>query len=127
VEDARMTFGELVLFFPIAILGCLEAADCGGGFLPPAARLQELHARKAQAVAAEDYDEAKRLKLAFERLAGLGAQIAALEAKKLVGTGADWDNSLGRARDAEGVLRALMRRELCAAGLAMKLQSNLHA
>ncbi|KAK9826468.1 hypothetical protein WJX81_002603 [Elliptochloris bilobata] len=47
-----------------------------------AAELARLAAAKEAAVAAEDYDEAKRLKGAQERLRAVGAQIAALEARK---------------------------------------------
>jgi len=46
-----------------------------------AARLAELESVKARAVAEEDYDEAKRLKLAMDRLKALAAQLADLEAK----------------------------------------------
>ena len=46
-----------------------------------AAELARLAAAKEAAVAAEDYDEAKRLKGAEERLRAVGARIAALEAQ----------------------------------------------
>lgn len=46
-----------------------------------AARLAELESAKARAVADEDYDEAKRLKLAMDRLKALAAKLANLEAK----------------------------------------------
>ena len=46
-----------------------------------AARMRELTAAKERAVAAEDYDEAKRLKLAVDALRALGTQIAVLEAR----------------------------------------------
>ena len=45
------------------------------------AELARLAATKQAAVAVEDYDEAKRLKGAEERLRVLGARIAALEAQ----------------------------------------------
>lgn len=47
-----------------------------------AARLVEIHAAKAAAIAAEDYDEAKRLKAADDVLRRLGKQIRELEAAK---------------------------------------------
>ena len=46
-----------------------------------AAELVQLAAAKQAAVAAEDYDEAKRLKGAEERLRAVGARMAALEAR----------------------------------------------
>ena len=46
-----------------------------------AARLRELEAQKAAAVREEDYDEAKRLKLAIDGLKQLAAQLAELEAR----------------------------------------------
>ncbi len=58
-----------------------------GGAAPPgvdaatAADLARLLAAKRAAVAAEDYDEAKRLKAAEERLRAVGAAVAALEAR----------------------------------------------
>ena len=47
-----------------------------------AQRIAELQAQKAAAVAVEDYDEAKRLKIAIERLKNAGAKMAALEERK---------------------------------------------
>ena len=44
-----------------------------------AARLAELEALKRQAVRTEDYDEAKRLKQAIDRLKALAEQLAELE------------------------------------------------
>lgn len=44
-----------------------------------AARLAELEALKARAVRAEDYDEAKRLKQALDRLRAHAEQLAELE------------------------------------------------
>ncbi len=49
---------------------------------PTAARLAEISTAKATAIAAEDYDEAKRLKRAADVLRALGRQIYELEAKK---------------------------------------------
>ncbi len=46
-----------------------------------AARVRELEEAKASAVAAEDYDEAKRLKHALDGLRALAAQLAELEAR----------------------------------------------
>ena len=46
-----------------------------------AARLKELEAQKAAAVRDEDYDEAKRLKLAIDGLRKLASQLAELEAR----------------------------------------------
>ncbi|KAF6260813.1 flagellar associated protein [Scenedesmus sp. NREL 46B-D3] len=47
-----------------------------------AARIKELARAKDAAVAAEDYDEAKRLKASIERLKMVGGKIAQLEARK---------------------------------------------
>lgn len=47
-----------------------------------AAKIRELVRAKEQAVAAEDYDEAKRLKFSIERLKVVGQKIAQLEARK---------------------------------------------
>lgn len=49
-----------------------------------AARLQELEAQKAAAVKEEDYDEAKRLKLAIDGLRRLTSQLAELEARSIL-------------------------------------------
>ena len=46
-----------------------------------AARLRELEAQKVAAVRDEDYDEAKRLKLAIDGLRKLTSQLAELEAR----------------------------------------------
>ena len=46
-----------------------------------AARLKELEAQKTAAVRDEDYDEAKRLKLAIDGLKKLTSQLAELEAR----------------------------------------------
>ena len=55
----------------------------GGGLdAKTAARLRELEAQKAAAVAVEDYDEAKRLKLAIDALRQLSSQLAELEARQ---------------------------------------------
>ena len=55
----------------------------GGGLdAKTAARLRELEAQKAAAVAVEDYDEAKRLKLAIDGLRQLSSQLAELEARQ---------------------------------------------
>ena len=47
-----------------------------------AERLRELEAQKAAAVRDEDYDEAKRLKLAIDGLRKLSSQLAELEARQ---------------------------------------------
>eukprot|EP00803_Ostreobium_quekettii_P001792 evm.model.scf_816.1 EVM.evm.TU.scf_816.1 scf_816:1247-3376(-) len=47
-----------------------------------AAKIRDIARQKDQAVAQEDYDAAKRLKGAIERLKALGQKIAALEARK---------------------------------------------
>jgi centrosomal protein CEP104 len=47
-----------------------------------AQRISELQEKKAAAVAIEDYDEAKKLKAAIEKLRAVGAKMAALEARK---------------------------------------------
>ena len=49
-----------------------------------AARLRELEAQKAAAVRDEDYDEAKRLKLAIDGLRKLTSQLAELEARSIL-------------------------------------------
>lgn len=54
-----------------------------------AARLVEIHAAKAAAIAAEDYDEAKRLKAADEVLRSIGTQIKELEAAKAAAVAAE--------------------------------------
>lgn len=48
-----------------------------------ASKIQQLQQLKAAAVQIEDYDEAKRLKVAIEKLSVAGSQIAALERKKI--------------------------------------------
>ena len=45
------------------------------------ARLKDLEAQKAAAVREEDYDEAKRLKLAIDDLRKLASQLTELEAR----------------------------------------------
>lgn len=47
-----------------------------------AAQIRELHVAKERAVRAEDYDAAKRLKEAMERLKQVGARMAKLELRK---------------------------------------------
>ncbi|KAK9862466.1 hypothetical protein WJX84_003280 [Apatococcus fuscideae] len=47
-----------------------------------AGQLREIQQQKAAAVAREDYDEAKRLKQAGDRLQAMGSEIAGLEARK---------------------------------------------
>ncbi|TYZ60871.1 hypothetical protein PybrP1_001443 [[Pythium] brassicae (nom. inval.)] len=47
-----------------------------------AARIREIQLAKDQAVAMEDYDQAKRLKLMEEQLKSIGLQLARLEAQK---------------------------------------------
>lgn len=49
-----------------------------------ASRIREMHAMKQQAVQREDYDEAKRIKDAIERIRQVGSKIAQLEAYKAV-------------------------------------------
>jgi centrosomal protein CEP104 len=46
-----------------------------------AAKIKELNRKKALAVEREDYDEAKALKHAIERLKAVGAKVAQLEAR----------------------------------------------
>jgi len=73
------------------------AAARGGGALgaPPrdlalemdvdsvtAAQIRDLHAQKSRAIAEEDYDRAKELKAAVDRLREVGRKVAQLEAKK---------------------------------------------
>jgi len=47
-----------------------------------AGKIREINKQKEAAVANEDYDEAKRLKLAIERLKAVGQKVAQLEARK---------------------------------------------
>ena len=47
-----------------------------------AGKIREISKHKESAVAKEDYDEAKRLKLAIERLKAVGRKVAQLEARK---------------------------------------------
>lgn len=47
-----------------------------------AGKIREISKHKEAAVAKEDYDEAKRLKLAIERLKAVGQKVAQLEARK---------------------------------------------
>ncbi|DBB10866.1 TPA: hypothetical protein ACH3X3_007335 [Trebouxia sp. C0006] len=49
-----------------------------------AGKIREINKHKEAAVAKEDYDEAKRLKLAIERLKAVGQKVAQLEARKRV-------------------------------------------
>lgn len=59
-----------------------------------AQRIYELQEQKAAAVAVEDYDEAKILKSAIEKLRAVGAKMAALEAKKKAAVDAeDYDTA----------------------------------
>ena len=62
-----------------------SAGAAGGGDASAdaktAARLRELEGAKARAVAEEDYDEAKRLKLAIDRLKAVATQLSDLEAR----------------------------------------------
>lgn len=46
-----------------------------------AAKIKELNRKKALAVEREDYDEAKLMKNAIERLKAVGAKVAQLEAR----------------------------------------------
>jgi centrosomal protein CEP104 len=46
-----------------------------------AAKIRELNRDKALAVEREDYDEAKQIKQAIERLKAVGAKVAQLEAR----------------------------------------------
>ncbi len=57
------------------------ATGASGADAKTATRLAELESTKARAVAEEDYDEAKRLKLEIDRLRTLVAQLSELEAK----------------------------------------------
>ena len=47
-----------------------------------AGKIREINKLKEAAVSKEDYDEAKRLKLAIERLKAVGQKVAQLEARK---------------------------------------------
>lgn len=47
-----------------------------------AGKIREINKHKEAAVAKEDYDEAKKLKLAIERLKAVGQKVAQLEARK---------------------------------------------
>ena len=47
-----------------------------------ASKIREISKHKEAAVAKEDYDDAKRLKLAIERLKAVGQKVAQLEARK---------------------------------------------
>ena len=47
-----------------------------------ASKIREINKHKEAAVSKEDYDEAKRLKLAIERLKAVGQKVAQLEARK---------------------------------------------
>ena len=47
-----------------------------------AGKIREINKHKEAAVTKEDYDEAKRLKLAIERLKAVGQKVAQLEARK---------------------------------------------
>jgi centrosomal protein CEP104 len=59
-----------------------------------AQRILELQEKKAAAVAIEDYDEAKKLKSAIEKLRAVGAKMAALEARKTAAVEAeDYDTA----------------------------------
>ncbi|KAL3152527.1 hypothetical protein ABBQ32_001559 [Trebouxia sp. C0010 RCD-2024] len=49
-----------------------------------AGKIREINKHKEAAVAKEDYDEAKKLKLAIERLKAVGQKVAQLEARKRV-------------------------------------------
>ncbi|CAL5219862.1 g1780 [Coccomyxa viridis] len=69
-----------------------------------AARLRELEAQKAAAVRDEDYDEAKRLKLAIDGLRKLTSQLAELEARKRAAVDAeDYDAAKELKRDIERI------------------------
>ena len=46
--------------------------------------IQDLMGQKEVAVQAENYDEAKRLKLEIERLQGIGAKVAQLESRQVI-------------------------------------------
>jgi hypothetical protein len=63
----------------------LYAGPAGGGDAAAdaktAARLRELEEAKTHAVAEEDYDEAKRLKHAIDKLKAVAAQLSDLEAR----------------------------------------------
>ncbi|KAH9126690.1 hypothetical protein LEN26_000583 [Aphanomyces euteiches] len=59
-----------------------------------AARIREIHAAKEKAVAMEDYDQAKRLKVLEEQLKNVGLQLARLEAaKKEAAANEDYDEA----------------------------------
>lgn len=96
-----------------------------------AAQIRELEAEKGRAVAAEDYDRAKQIKVAVDRLKDVGRKVAQLEAKKRAAVEReDYDEAkrlkadidklrqagpsatLAEARGPEGVMGALDRLDL---------------
>lgn len=79
-----------------------------------AARIRELHSLKQQAVQAEDYDEAQRLKESISRIRQLGSKIAQLEAQKTVCNHTS-------VHDCSPVIDATLTLKLCGASSAMHL------
>ena len=79
------TSGGLALDVPKeALLDALTCPISGKLFVDPvtAVKIREIHALKDEAVAREDYDEAKRLRDGINRLKAVGAKIGQLEARK---------------------------------------------
>lgn len=86
---------------PIADAGREPAID--GGVM---AMLQELFAAKDAAVAAEDYEEAKRLKVSIEKLRAVGVQLCDLERKKIAAVAREDYDAAKLIKDEINVLRA---------------------
>lgn len=86
-----------------------------------AQRIAELEKQKAVAVAAEDYDEAKRLKIAVEELYASGAKIAELEEKKTIAV-AEEDYDLAKSLKIE--LERMRHRAFLGASKASDESSN---
>ncbi|KAL6781774.1 FAP256 [Auxenochlorella protothecoides x Auxenochlorella symbiontica] len=75
-----------------------------------AAQIDTLQRQKAAAVEAEDYDEAKRLKSAIDRLCSLGARIAGLETRKAAAVAAeDYDLAKEIKAEVDGLRRVSQR------------------
>ncbi|EIE20654.1 hypothetical protein COCSUDRAFT_30401 [Coccomyxa subellipsoidea C-169] len=81
--------------------GAAGGGDAGAD-VKTAARLRDLEGAKACAVAEEDYDEAKRLKLAIDRLKAVATQLSDLEARKRAAVEAeDYDVAKALKQDIE--------------------------
>ncbi|KAK9901713.1 hypothetical protein WJX75_009833 [Coccomyxa subellipsoidea] len=86
--------------------GATSPGPAGGGDAAAdaktAARLRELEEAKTHAVAEEDYDEAKRLKHAIDKLKAVAAQLSDLEARKKAAVDAeDYDVAKALKQDIE--------------------------